>query len=299
MKRYQAHEGTVALDRPRVLDFLTLTKPELTLLSMLTAVAGFLLGGAVQGKGVQLLALIAGTGLIGGGAGALNQLAERSYDALMHRTSRRPLPAGRLTPSTVLTFGLACSAAGLMVLARYTGLLTASLGGITLASYLFLYTPLKRVTPLATYVGAIPGALPPVMGWTAFGGGLDLPALCLFGLLFLWQIPHFFSLAWMYRKDYARAGFRMLTVIDETGLRTARQSLVALVALLPVSFMLASAGELGPFYLTGAAIAGVAFLASGIRFLVSRTAETARLMFFASLLYFPLVFLFLILDRAF
>jgi len=297
MKPLPDGHGVVALTRPRLLDYLTLTKPELTLLSMLTAVAGFLLGGGMEGKGVELLALIVGTGLVGGGAGALNQFAERSYDACMHRTAQRPIPSGRVQPGAALAFGLLCSTAGLFVLGRYGNVLTAFLGGLTLVSYLAVYTPLKRISPLATLVGAVPGALPPVMGWTAAQNSLGVPAAVLFALLFCWQIPHFHSLAWMYRKDYERAGYRILSVLDHDGRRTARQSLLFLVALLPVSVGLAITAGLGGVYVAGALISGATFLLAGIRFLKNRDNASARHLFLASLFYFPLLFLFMIVDR--
>jgi heme o synthase len=299
VKPFSTMQGTVALTRPRVLDYLALTKPELTLLSMLTAVVGFLLGGEVGGKASELLALIGGTGLLGGGAGALNQFAERSYDAMMHRTAQRPLPSGRLAPGAALAFGLLCSTAGLLVLAVYANLLTAALGGITLGSYLFVYTPMKRFTPFATLLGAIPGALPPVMGWTAAQGSLGKPAWLLFALLFCWQIPHFLSLAWMYRRDYERAGYRILAVQDQDGKRTAGQSLLFLLALLPVSLSLAGSGNLGPCYVTGALLSGASFIAAGIRFLRLRDSTRARVLFSASLFYFPALVLFMIMDRLF
>ena len=299
MKPLTDSQGAIALARPRVLEYLTLTKPELTLLSMMTAVAGFLLGGGGENNAAEFLALVLGTGLVGGGAGALNQFIERSPDALMHRTAQRPLPAGRMSPGSALVFGVACSLAGLVLLGAYTNLLTGFLGGVTLATYLLLYTPLKRLTPLATIVGAVPGALPPVMGWTAVQGSLGGGAWLLFALLFCWQMPHFLSLAWMYRKDYERAGYRILTVLDHDGRRTARQILVFLSLLLPVSVGLTTASGLGFLYAAGAAITGLAFVTAGIRFAGSRTAVAARSLFLASLAYFPLLFLFMILDRIF
>lgn len=299
MKPLTDSQGAIALARPRVLEYLTLTKPELTLLSMMTAVAGFLLGGGGQSNAAEFLALVVGTGLVGGGAGALNQFIERSHDALMRRTAQRPLPAGRLSPGSALVFGVACSIAGLVVLGAFTNLLTGFLGVVTLATYLLLYTPLKRLTPLATIVGAVPGALPPVMGWTAVQGSLGGGAWLLFGLLFCWQMPHFLSLAWMYRKDYERAGYRILTVLDHDGRRTARQILVSLSLLLPVSVGLTATSGLGFLYAAGAAITGLAFIIAGVRFAGSRTAVAARSLFLASLAYFPLLFLFMILDRIF
>jgi protoheme IX farnesyltransferase len=297
MKPLTDPEGAVALTRPRLLEYLALTKPELTLLSMLTAVAGFLLGGGIQGRELQFLALVVGTGFVGGGAGALNQFTERSYDALMHRTAQRPIPSGRLPATAAVVFGLLCSATGLFVLGRYANLLTACLGGLTLVTYLAVYTPLKRISPMATLVGAIPGALPPVMGWTAAQGSVGVPAGILFALLFCWQIPHFLSLAWMYRKDYERAGYRILAVLDQGGTRTARQSLLFLAVILPLSLWLGGTANLGGVYVTGALLAGATYLFAGIRFCIVRESSNARQLFLASLFYFPVLFLSMIVDR--
>ncbi len=297
MKPLEGTTGSPGLAVTRSRDLLALTKPELTFLSVLTAVAGFLMGAGPAGSALPLIGLIVGTLLVGGGAGALNQLAERPYDALMHRTAHRPLPAGRLTPQTALAFGLLACAAGLTVLTLAANPLTALLGMVTLILYIGAYTPMKRFSPAATLVGAVPGALPPVMGWTAAHNTITLPAWLLFALLFCWQIPHFLSLAWMYRRDYERAGYRLLTVSDPTGHRTALVSLFFLLPLVPVSIWLAGAGELGTWYTVGAVAAGGGYMIAGIAFLASRTNGAARRLFFASLFYFPALFLFLIADR--
>lgn len=289
--------GAAAIPRSRALEFLALTKPELTFLSMLTAVAGFFLAGDLQGLALQMTALIVGTGLVGGGAGALNQLIERVEDGLMHRTCRRPLPGGTLSAKAALLFGLSCAIGGTLILTLFANVLTGMLAAVTLGIYLGLYTPLKRKTPLATLIGAIPGALPPVMGWTAARGSLDPAAAVLFALLFCWQIPHFHSLAWIYRKDYERAGYRLLAVLDRSGRRTSRQILVFLALLIPASLALYAAAGLGTVYLASATLTGSVFLYLGVRFRFRRTAATARPLFIASLAYFPVLFLFMLLDR--
>ncbi|MGA9121405.1 MAG: heme o synthase [Bacteroidota bacterium] len=289
--------GVFALERSHIMDYISLTKPELTFLSVLTALAGFLIGtdGAIQP--LLLAAALAGTALVGGGAGSLNQLIERRWDGMMKRTEHRPLPAGRLSPGQVLLFGVVSSMSGLAILGLFVGLLTAGLALLTLCSYLFLYTPLKRITPLATLVGAIPGAIPPVMGWTAAGQHLDLTALFLFAVLFFWQIPHFLSLAWIYRHDYAGAGFRLLTSVDPLGSRTARQSLAFMLLLSAVVFLPWITGFLGVIYVIGSVGISAGFLTTGWRHAVERTNRSARIMFVASLIYLPTLMGLMVVDR--
>lgn len=221
--------------RSKILDYLELMKPELTSLSTLTALCGFYLATRGHFDWWLFLHTALGTLCVGGGAGALNQYMERYYDAMMKRTERRPLPSGRLNPITVLVFGTMLSIVGMFQLTFLVNPLTGFLAFITFTTYLFLYTPLKRVTPLSTFVGGIPGALPPMMGWTAVRNNITLESWVLFAILFCWQMPHFFSLAWMYRKDYSRAGFRILTVEDHSGRKTGRHILIYCLALLPVT----------------------------------------------------------------
>jgi protoheme IX farnesyltransferase len=279
------------------MDYLSLTKPELTILSVLTALAGYYLGagGVLEGAGV--IHTLLGTAMVGGGSGALNQYIERGYDAQMKRTENRPLPSGRIAPREALLFGLLLSCAGIAYLAASVNMLTALLAALTCVTYLSLYTPLKRLTPLATLVGAIPGALPPVMGWTAATGEISSGALVLFGILFFWQMPHFLSLAWMYRKDYARAGYRLLSVMDADGTRTATQAMVHTCLLIPVSFLLLKWGGAGIIYGVSAAILGAGFLVFSILLLSGRTSSAARRLFFASLMYLPALMLAMVLDR--
>jgi len=289
--------GSIALERSRFADYLTLTKPELTFLSVVTALAGFYMGSGETISLVLLLHTLVGTALVGGGAGALNQYIERDLDGLMRRTENRPLPSGRLGPWEVLVFGSLISLAGLAELSLFVNGLTGFLAAITLVSYLFLYTPLKRITPLATLVGGIPGAIPPMMGWTAVRNEMGQEAWILFAILFLWQMPHFFSLAWMYRKDYARAGYRILTVIDPKGGRTSQQILFYCGALIPTTMIPVLAGYSGFAYMICALFLGAAFLLSGIHLMKTKSNDSARRVFLVSLLYLPALLLLMVIDR--
>ena len=290
--------GVLVLTRSRAVDFYSLTKPELTFLSVLTALAGAYLATNDLTSGTFLLAhVMVGTMLVGGGAGALNQFIERRFDSMMKRTENRPIPSGRISSLEALLFGMLLSASGVCYLFATTNLLTTALGLVTLLSYLFLYTPLKRLTWLSTIVGGIPGALPPVMGWTAVKGDVSLEALVLFGILFFWQMPHFFSLAWMYRKDYDRAGFPMLPVLDADGKRTSVQIVGHTVCLLAASLLLTQVSGLGPLYLVGSSIIGCGFLACGVVLAARRDTASARRVFFASLVYLPLLLAIVVVDR--
>ena len=277
--------------------FSELVKARLTFLVLLTTLVGFYVGSAGSVGLPLMFATLLGTALLACGAAALNQLAEREYDARMRRTETRPLPAGKLQPETVLVFGAGCSIAGLIYLAAAVNLLTSFLGALTLVSYLFVYTPLKRKTWLNTAVGAIPGALPPLMGWTAARGEVDAAGWSLFAILFFWQIPHFLAIAWMYREDYANAGFVMLPAVDPTGFRTGRQAVshtfgVIFMSLLPVVFGLA-----GIVYFCGALLLGGFFLLCAFQFSHSLTLARARRLFFASIIYLPLLLLLMVLDK--
>jgi len=299
MKSRFESAGVIVVERSKVWDFVSLTKPELTFLSILTAVGGAYLAGAQElaGVGGAFLHILIGTLLVGGGAGALNQYLEREYDALMKRTENRSLPSGRLLAGEALVFGMLLSAGGVLYLGLMTNLLTALLAVATLVSYLFLYTPLKRVTWVSTIVGGIPGALPPVMGWTAVRNEVSIETFALFAILFCWQMPHFFSLAWMYRKDYERAGFPMLPVRDRTGIRTGIQSVLYCLGLLLSSVILGGVSHLGTLYAYGSVLLGLAFLLCGLVFLITRSNGSARRMFFASLAYLPALLAVVVLDR--
>ncbi len=290
--------GVITLERSRAADYITLTKPELTFLSILTAVGGAYLA-SVQDlpvAGFLLLHVFVGTLLVGSGAGTLNQYMERYYDALMKRTENRPLPSGRLSESEALIFGILLSVVGVLYLLLSTNLLTALLAIVTLVSYLFLYTPLKRVTWYSTIVGGIPGALPPVMGWVAVRGEISAEGWILFAILFFWQMPHFFSLAWMYRKDYERAGFPMLPVLDKSGLRTGLQILFYCLGLIAASTLLSEVARLGSLYFYGSMLLGLLFLFCGVEFLVTRSNSSARRIFVASLAYLPALLAVVVLD---
>lgn len=280
----------------RASDYAELTKPRITSLVLVTAAVGYAVGAVGPFSFVRFFVFIAGTALLCGGASALNQFAERDADARMLRTQRRPLPAGRLRPEEAMAFGLALSAAGLAFLV-FVNPLTLALGAASLSTYVLVYTPLKRVTSLATVVGAVPGALPPLMGWAAAQGSIGSAGLGLFAILFLWQLPHFLAIGWLYRDDYARGGFPMLAVTDPDGTSTGRQSVLYATALLPVTLasgLLASAGN---GYLWGALILGAAFLGCAAAFAWRRTAAAARRLFFASVLYLPLVLGLMVFDR--
>jgi len=289
--------GTVAIRRARWLDHLALTKPELTLLSVTTALGGAYLGAGSDLSYWPLIHSFVGTSLVGAGAGALNQFTEREHDALMKRTENRPLPAGRLAPRGALQLGLTAAIGGVAYLSLFTNSLAGLLATLTLLTYLLLYTPLKRVTPFATVIGGVPGALPPMIGWAAVTGELSMGAWSLFFILFFWQMPHFLALAWMYRKDYARAGFQMLSVADPSGVVVGRQILVYCIALLAAALMPTMVGILAITYFTGALILSAGFLVLGIQFYRNRTSSNARKLFFASLLYLSALIALMILDR--
>lgn len=281
----------------RLADLKELTKPGITLMVVLTAGLGFLLA---EQEGISFLLLVntlVGTGLVSAGASVLNQVLERETDGLMRRTAQRPLPAGRMGPDAALLFGVTLGVAGLAQLALAVNLLTALLGAVALAGYVFVYTPLKRVSSLATVIGAIPGAIPPMMGWSAVRNEIDLAAWVLFGILFFWQMPHFLAIAWLCRDDYRDAGFPMLTVGDTAGLRTARQVLLYGAVLVPVSLMPSLLGLMGTVYFVGALALGLAYLGFGLGFARSRTTPGARWLMLASILYFPAVLLVMLLDR--
>jgi heme o synthase len=275
------------LTRTTLADRLELAKPRITAMVVFTSLVGFVTAGDDPIRGAFLAAALVGTGLVAAGAAVLNQVIERDTDALMDRTRHRPLPAGRVNAVEAVAFGAAVTLAGHALLFAVCGPLPAVVAFATWASYLFVYTPLKRRTPLATLVGAVPGALPPVIGWTARSGSLDQGAFILFAILFLWQIPHFLAIAWMYRDDYAKGGFPMLPVLDREGSFTARQAVVHSLALLLVSLLPAAAGFAGPVYLAGAFLLGVALTLFAMRLLSLRTLPAARALFLASVLYLP------------
>ena len=277
--------------------FADLVKARLTLLVLLTTFVGFYLG---ESGGVDYLLMfhaLFGTALVASGAAALNQLLEREYDAKMRRTAGRPLPSGRLQPATVAIFGGICSVAGLIYLATLVNLLTSVVGAVTSISYLFIYTPLKRVTWVNTLVGAIPGALPPLMGWTAARNELSGEGWTLFAILAFWQIPHFMAIAWLYREEYAKAGFIMLPNVDADGSRTAQHAVGNTLALFIVSlcpFLLKMNGQI---YLALAIILSAGYFLCAVRFARQLTQTRARQLFLASIIYLPLLLAAMCFDK--
>jgi len=280
---------TVPLSRATAADWAELAKPRITTMVVFTTLVGFVTASTASPWTLVLAAALAGTGLVAAGASVLNQVMERDTDALMLRTRARPIPSGRIPHGEARAFGALLTATGLVGLVALCGPLAAAVAVVTWASYLFAYTPLKRRTPLATLVGAVPGALPPVIGWAAARGRLDAGAFILFAILFLWQIPHFLAIAWLYRDDYARAGFPMLPVLDREGTFAARQAVVHSLALLLVSLAPAVAGLAGPTYLAGAFLLGVALTLFALRLARSRDLVAARGLFLASLVYLPVL----------
>ena len=283
----------------RAADFLALTKPRLNSLVVVTAGIGYYLGARAPLDLVALLHTVVGAGLVAGAAAALNQVAERDLDAVMTRTRQRPLPAGRVSPAEARLFALVLAVAGLGELAYAAHWAAAAVALATLVSYVHVYTPLKRRTPWATEVGAVPGALPPVIGWAAARGAASAESWILFAIVFLWQMPHFHALSRLYRDDFGRAGLPFLAVLDAGGRRTAAHVLVYLCALLAASLAPAAVGLGSAPYVAGAALLGVLFLAVGVRFALRRTAARARALFLASLAYLPLLWGLLVAERAF
>lgn len=275
-----------------------LFKLRLTTLVLLTTLVGFYLGSRPPVSWTLMVNTLLGTALLAAGASALNQLLEREHDAKMRRTQDRPLPSGRLTPETVLIIGSLCAVTGMLYLVWTVNLLTALLGAATLGSYVLLYTPLKRVTTLNTVIGAIPGGLPPLMGWTAARGAISGEGWSLFAILCFWQLPHFLAIAWMYREEYAKAGFVMLPVVDPTGERTGRQALSHTLGLLPISLCPFLFKMVGPVYLAGALLLGAGFLWSAFQFSRHLTLRRARVLFYASIIYLPLLLILMVLDKS-
>ncbi len=292
-----AFNATAALDKSWAAVFADLVKARLTLLVLLTTFVGFYLG---ESGGVNYLLMfhaLFGTALVASGAAALNQLLERDHDAKMHRTASRPLPSGRMQPTTVAIFGGVCSVAGLIYLATLVNPLTSVVGAVTSISYLFIYTPLKRVTWVNTLVGAIPGALPPLMGWTAARNELSGEGWTLFAILAFWQIPHFMAIAWLYREEYAKAGFIMLPNVDADGSRTAQYAVVNTLALFIVSLCPFLLKMNGPVYLATATILSAGYFVCAARFARQLTARRARQLFLASIIYLPLLLAAMVCDK--
>ena len=296
-KRIQAVETEVPRVQRHPSDFLALTRPRVVVMVLVTTLVGFYVGSVGRPDYVRLLHALVGMALAAGGTLALNQYLERDVDARMERTRLRPLPDGRLVPVEALVFGVAITGIGLLYLAFFVNVLSAFVTAISVGSYLFLYTPLKRKTSLCSVVGAVPGALPPVIGWGAARGELGPEAWVLFGILFLWQIPHSLAIARLYQEDYARAGIRVLPVVEPDGRSTGRQIVSNCLALLAVGLLPTLIGFAGPVYFFGAIVLGLMFLGCGIALAISRSEASARLLLFASLVYLPAQLGLMALDK--
>jgi protoheme IX farnesyltransferase len=286
-----------APSRSRAADYLALTKPRLSLLVLFTTLTGYYLGSDAPLNVLCLIHTLLGTALVAASSCAFNQYLEQDADSKMHRTLDRPLPAGRLQPYEVFWFGVLGGFIGTAYLAIAVNLWSALLAGFTWFSYLCLYTPMKTQTWLNTAMGAVPGALPPVIGWVAASGKLSLGAVVLFGILFLWQFPHFYAIAWIHRDDYARGGFKMLSVVDTTGRRTRIQMVVFAALLLLVSLLPTALGITGVWYLIGATVLGSAYLAASLACALFGLEHHARRLFFVSIIHLPLLLLLLALNK--
>jgi protoheme IX farnesyltransferase len=285
-------------------DYIALTKPRITWLILMSTGVGYFFGlkpapGEPAGPLTWMLLLhtLVGTGLIASGTAALNQWYERDADLLMRRTAGRPIPAGKLTANRALWFGIVLAVLGFIELALGVNWLSALLGAFTMGSYLFVYTPLKQRSHLSTVIGALPGAMPPLMGYAASHGSLTPEAWTLFAILFIWQFPHFLAIAWMYREDYARAGIRMLPVVEPDGMSTGRQIILYASTLIPVSLFPVLLGMSGKIYLIGALILGGWFLYTGVRVAFDLTNVRARRVLLASVIYLPVIYGLMIFDK--
>ena len=290
---------TKSASKPNFGDFVELAKPRITALVLVTTAFGFFLGGRGVHSGRLLLWTLLGTAFVAGGSAVLNHYFERGVDADMLRTRNRPLPSGRMQPTVAMTYGLLLLVAGLGLLLQQVNMLTAFLALSTAFLYVVVYTPLKRLTWWNTSVGSIPGALPPVGGWTAASGELELGAWALFAILFAWQHPHFYAIAWIFKDDYRRGGFKMLPVVEPDGKRTCRHVVLFSVLLIAASTMPTLLGLSGGLYLIGALLMGTALLAVGIALSVTRTSLAARRLLKASVVYLPILLVLTVLDSGF
>ncbi|HBB88947.1 MAG TPA: protoheme IX farnesyltransferase [Blastocatellia bacterium] len=283
--------------RDRVAAYLELTKPRITFLIVLTAAAGFALASPGRVDYRAMLTAMVGIALLSSGIATLNQYMEKDLDALMRRTANRPLPTGKLLPWEALAFGVGLTVLAEIYLIVFVNPLSAVLGLTVIAGYLFAYTPLKTRTSLSTFVGAFPGAVPPLIGWASARGTIGVEAWVLFAILFLWQFPHFLAIAWMYREDYTRAGILMLPVVEPDGRVTGQQIVLYTVMLLPVSLLPTLLGTSGKTYFVGAIILGLVFLYFSLRAAFSKSRQAARQLLLASVIYLPLLFILMVLDR--
>lgn len=292
-----AAPATRAPSRTAFGDLATLTKPGITRLVVFTTAAGFLMAAGREADLVLLFHTIFGAAFASAGANALNMWWERDTDAFMRRTSRRPLPTGRVSPRGALLFAVSLAALGLLYLAVFVNVAAVLFVAASLLSYILVYTPLKRRTHHATLIGAAPGAFPTLAGWAATGVPVDLAALALFAVVFLWQMPHFYALAWVYRADYGRGGLRMLSVVDPSGSRIGLESTAYSVALLGVSLIPAATGLLGPLYALGAALLGIGMVVLSARLWAVRDEDRAWKLFFGSITYLPVLLVLMLADR--
>jgi len=282
----------------RFADLLALAKPRLNFLVVVSAAAGYVMGNGDMHDAVKLLSTVLGTGLVAGGASAVNQIIEREPDALMRRTRLRPMPDNRVAQRDAWLFAATLTLLGVGILAFGANLLSAVVALVTLITYTAVYTPLKRYSSFSTVIGAIPGALPPAIGWAAAENGLSRGAWVLFGIVFLWQLPHFLAIAWIHREDYARAGFPMLPVIEPDGRSTSRQAAIYALALLPLSLAPTLIGMAGAIYFLVAFGLTLLFVALALRFWMTRSSADARRLFLGSIAYLPIIWIVMILDRA-
>ena len=292
-----AAAGVAAKTHSRGGDFVTLTKPRLNFLVLLTTAAAYSLGAGPDARLIDLVHTLLGTFLVAGGAAALNQVWERRTDRLMRRTQRRPMADERMTVAQGTVFGVVLTIAGAAELAFFINTLSAAVALFTTASYIFFYTPLKLRTSLSTIAGALPGALPAVIGWAAATNTLSIEAWVLFGIVFMWQMPHFLAIAWMYRDEYARAGMPLLPVIEPDGRSTGRQAVLYTAALIPVSMLPTGVGLATPKYLVGAIALGAIMMLMSLEFSVKRDLPTAKRLFFGSIIYLPLLWALLVFDH--
>ncbi len=294
-------ESAMSASGSRVAALFELSKPRIAAMVLVAAATGFFFGcsyASASAAPTKLMGVLLGIGSVAAGANALNQYLEAGFDRLMARTENRPLPSGRLTPTEVLVVGVSASVLGLLLLTVQVNALTAVLAAITLATYVFVYTPMKRVTPLCVYFGAIPGALPPVIGWAAGAGSLSPQTWILFSIVYFWQLPHFAAISWQYRDDYAKGGYPMISVGDSDGMRTCRYMMTHMVALVTASLLPTFASMTGPFYAIASMILGAMFLAFGVLFFRRRSVVQARVVVMASVFYLPALLITMMLDRA-
>ncbi|HKY20524.1 MAG TPA: heme o synthase [Vicinamibacterales bacterium] len=297
MKDAAALPLAAASTNRRFADFLSLTKPRLNLLVVVTAAVGYYLGAGPGLEIAKLVQAVIGIALVAGGAAGLNQIYERETDSLMWRTRTRPIAAQRITPTEAMIFSVTLAVVGLAIVTVTSSLIAGFLTLLTLVSYNAVYTPMKRRSQLATLVGAVPGALPPMIGWVAARGALTSEAWALFAIVFVWQIPHFMAIAWLYRDDFSRAGFPLLPVVEPNGKSTGRQAVLFSIALVPVSLAPYFLGISGAIYAMSAVAGGVALLAFAVSFAIARTNERARRLFLGSITYLPLLWTMMIADR--